>query len=76
MNKHDFTNTETWIVWLWSSDDLLQLRENTGSMTPQNAEAFVELGLEMACDNGLEGDMLRAAMSKVNWHEISYYVNN
>ena len=77
MEQHDFTNTETWLVWLWYSDDLAERREVFAiDLTPQNVEAYTEMHMEMACDSGLEGNLLRLAMSKVNWKEISDYINS
>jgi hypothetical protein len=76
MNEHDFTNTETWLVWLWYSDNLLERRESYGDLTPLNVEAYTELRLEMVCDGGLEGNLLRLALSKVDWHQIADYVNS
>ena len=76
MEEHDFTNTETWLVWLWYSDNLLERRENFGDLTAQNVEAYVELRMEMVCDGGLEGNLLRLALSKVDWHQLADYVNN
>ena len=76
MEQHDFTNTETWLVWLWYSDNLLERRENFGDLTAQNVEAYVELRMEMVCDGGLEGNLLRLALSKVDWQQLADYVNN
>ena len=76
MQQHDFTNTETWLVWLWYSDALAERRENFGELTAQNVEAYTELRLEMVCDGGLEGNLLRLALSKVDWKQIADYVNN
>lgn len=62
-----WTNYETWLVNLWHGESLATITD----LTAEQAEAYVEETLEMACDSGFEGDLLRGALSIVNWHEIA-----
>lgn len=66
-----WTNYETWLVNLWHGESLATITD----LTADQAEAYVEETLEMACDSGFEGDLLRGAMAAVNWHEIAEHAN-
>ena len=72
MNSYNgWTNYETWLVNLWHGDSLA----NIPDLTPEQAFAYVEETLEMACDSGFEGDLLRGALSMVSWKEIASAAN-
>jgi hypothetical protein len=62
-----WTNYETWLVNLWHGESLATITD----LTPEQAQEYVEETLEMACDSGFEGDLLRGALSAVSWKEIA-----